>query len=607
MTNLTPRGLLNSFSSSNENYSQEKLETFQIENLESLLLSHRNEQNCVFKYILFVWNGKNSSSLVKALALTKGFELDTLLHNIKDTLLTILFSGGIIRHKKLQKGPIITFNEIIPSNMLMSSPTNQKTSLQRAYETVYLLQLWIPKKEINNENSLENKQNKKLLKFPRFTHTMFAMTKNKTDYFSRFESIDENDSDIKSLEESNQSARQESNQNLKLDDNSNSISIQQINSEDPSKQSESIKSSPLDPNNGKETIAKSEDLATNFKEEVNASKKVSPFGGKGISLNIAHLKTREEERQELAKESPMNILQNVNIRDTNRKEIESELFSKQCSPIIENFLFLGSDMVAQSLEILEQNNITHIINCAADYSDNYFPEKFCYKTYFLKDSVRENIECCFYDAIEFINNAKLKNGRIFVHCIQGVSRSAAICIAYLIFDRKMTCPMAFDYIQKLRPIDNPNMMFNAQLFWWHIRLYQDYSSLPVKPRVFAISSHEKEQPYFIVARLLMEHLYEKSHNTKVLDPRGVFLIQTQEKIIIWEGKEVFENNKNLYHKKAKEYILLLQKYEKGSSLIEYVYQGKEDSSFWLLWNLTNEPAIKWDKIVEWEAWFSDVI
>ena len=62
-------------------------------------------------------------------------------------------------------------------------------------------------------------------------------------------------------------------------------------------------------------------------------------------------------------------------------------------------------MVAQSKAILQENKIIDIINCAADFSDNYFLSNIIYKNYFLKDSVRENIEGCFYDAIEFINSA----------------------------------------------------------------------------------------------------------------------------------------------------------------------------------------------------------
>jgi len=70
--------------------------------------------------------------------------------------------------------------------------------------------------------------------------------------------------------------------------------------------------------------------------------------------------------------------------------------------ILENFLYLGSDIVAQNHDLLKENKITHVLNCAADYSDDYHKEKgIKYLSLYLKDSVRENIESQFYDVIEF--------------------------------------------------------------------------------------------------------------------------------------------------------------------------------------------------------------
>ena len=37
--------------------------------------------------MIFVWNGKQSSGLVKAMAITKGYELDDLLSKAKDSVL----------------------------------------------------------------------------------------------------------------------------------------------------------------------------------------------------------------------------------------------------------------------------------------------------------------------------------------------------------------------------------------------------------------------------------------------------------------------------------------------------------------------------------------
>jgi hypothetical protein len=47
-----------------------------------------------------------------------------------------------------------------------------------------------------------------------------------------------------------------------------------------------------------------------------------------------------------------------------------------------------------------------VVNCAADYSACYFDGEITYKKYHLKDHVRENIECVFYDALHFIEEAR---------------------------------------------------------------------------------------------------------------------------------------------------------------------------------------------------------
>ena len=68
--------------------------------------------------MIFVWNGKQASAMVKASAMTKGYELDDLLTKAKDSVLKVLFSGGVIRGKKLQRGSVYVFADVI----------NQKTN-----------------------------------------------------------------------------------------------------------------------------------------------------------------------------------------------------------------------------------------------------------------------------------------------------------------------------------------------------------------------------------------------------------------------------------------------------------------------------------------------
>lgn len=103
---------------------------------------------------------------------------------------------------------------------------------------------------------------------------------------------------------------------------------------------------------------------------------------------------------------------------TSRNNKENSLFNGVCSMILDNFIYLGSDVVAQNYQLLSDNKITHVINTASDYSANYHEDKgLQYLSFHLKDHTRENIESCFYRSINFINEAKQQGGRIYVHCV----------------------------------------------------------------------------------------------------------------------------------------------------------------------------------------------
>jgi len=78
-----------------------------------------------------------------------------------------------------------------------------------------------------------------------------------------------------------------------------------------------------------------------------------------------------------------------------------------CSEVIDDYLYLGSDLIAKDEETFKKVGITHVINCAADYSEDYFTNKGVkYLSFHLKDHVREDISCVFYEAIDFMIKAR---------------------------------------------------------------------------------------------------------------------------------------------------------------------------------------------------------
>ena len=85
--------------------------------------------------------------------------------------------------------------------------------------------------------------------------------------------------------------------------------------------------------------------------------------------------------------------------------------------------------------------------------------------------------------------------------------------------------------------------------------------MPTTPRVFLMGSHQPEDPEFIVAILVMENLYT---GRKVLDPRGVFVVQGRDGIRVWVGAQVPKDNIAKYRERAEKHVETLQRHEKGA-------------------------------------------
>jgi len=73
-------------------------------------------------------------------------------------------------------------------------------------------------------------------------------------------------------------------------------------------------------------------------------------------------------------------------------------------------------------------------------------------------------------AVRHIRDKLAQGQNVLVHCQQGVSRSSAIVIAYLMFDRGMTYDAALRYVKSKRPCVKPNAGFERTLRNWEREL-----------------------------------------------------------------------------------------------------------------------------------------
>ena len=250
--------------------------------------------------------------------------------------------------------------------------------------------------------------------------------------------------------------------------------------------------------------------------------------------------------------------QNYDIFD---KETSNNRISTEIDMILDDFLYLSNYKAASNISELEKNNIKYIINCSGDVCENVC-NYINYLTLYLKDNTKENIECVFYKCIDFINKCKKENKKLLIHCFQGISRSATIAIAYLIYNNKMNVDKAFNFIQKKRKIINPNLNFFLQLELFYKRLNNKEDRI----QIFAITSFQIEQPNLIVARLIYHKMIlnpeiKDIKPIPIFDQRGVFIFCNKNNVFIIICSKVPSNLKEIYLNYAKDYIVKIRENE----------------------------------------------
>lgn len=148
-----------------------------------------------------------------------------------------------------------------------------------------------------------------------------------------------------------------------------------------------------------------------------------------------------------------------------------QLFTNQDLHEVYPRIWIGNGLTATNKEYLIKKKITHVLNAAAGRSfgnietnaDYYKEEEIKYIGFDLRDSRKENISQHFEAAAAFIHNAVSNNGRVFVHCRAGVSRSVTLVIAYLMLKKGMAAAEALRQVKLIRSIIRPNSGFLGQL------------------------------------------------------------------------------------------------------------------------------------------------
>lgn len=241
---------------------------------------------------------------------------------------------------------------------------------------------------------------------------------------------------------------------------------------------------------------------------------------------------------------------------------------------ITDYLYVSGLSVARDMQLLVDNSITLILNACSHECDNRFPELFAYKNFYLKDRSSEDISAVLYDLIEAVDVVQAQNGRVLIHCQQGISRSATLCIAYLMHAYKTDFQSTCELVQKKRAISQPNFGFSTALIAWWQRCTN--SDLAPDVRLYRVFPPDPLSEGFLSAKWV-----EKGDlNGLSLDENMYILVSLEEQKCFVYVTTTCQDRKD-FLPFAQKHVARLQKYEHAPMAIEHIDETcPQTHSFW---------------------------
>ncbi|KAF7589139.1 tyrosine protein phosphatase yvh1 [Aspergillus hancockii] len=132
-------------------------------------------------------------------------------------------------------------------------------------------------------------------------------------------------------------------------------------------------------------------------------------------------------------------------------------------------IYIGGIFSLKNKAALERANITHVLSVLRLQPQKETLTSFQHHSIDVDDVDDENLLEHFPSAIKFIQSGLDADGGVLVHCAMGKSRSATICIAYLLHQQPsaLTPQSALAIIRESRPLCEPNDGFMKQLGIYH--------------------------------------------------------------------------------------------------------------------------------------------
>ena len=159
---------------------------------------------------------------------------------------------------------------------------------------------------------------------------------------------------------------------------------------------------------------------------------------------------------------------------------------------VQDGVYIGDLASASNAAELKNIGITHIVTVVLGVAPQ-FPKDFHYLNIPIMDVESEDITPYLPQAIGFIESALAAGGKVLVHCMCGVSRSATIIAAWIMSRKTQTVDETIQLIKDQRGCINPNPSFRSQLEGYNFA--KPSTDLPLGP----LTSQEEPLPKVRVA------------------------------------------------------------------------------------------------------------
>ncbi|KAM6156193.1 dual specificity protein phosphatase 18 [Rhynchocyon petersi] len=133
-------------------------------------------------------------------------------------------------------------------------------------------------------------------------------------------------------------------------------------------------------------------------------------------------------------------------------------------------LYISSGVAANDKHMLSSHQITTIINVSVEVVNTRY-EDIQYVQVPVTDAPVSRLYDFFDPIADHIHSVEMRRGRTLLHCAAGVSRSATLCLAYLMKYHAMSLLDAHIWTKSCRPIIRPNNGFWEQLIHYEFQLF----------------------------------------------------------------------------------------------------------------------------------------